>query len=81
MDGKFDGTDGKGVKMIGGLAIAEYEGSPRRYGPRPTEPSGPNRAGLPSAQSLLASPSVGPPRPGYAQVHSLTACQKKNSQL
>lgn len=49
-------------RVIGGLPIAEYEGSPRRYGPRPLE-----SPGLPSAQSLLSSPSVFPPRPGFPQ--------------
>jgi hypothetical protein len=58
-------------RVIGGLPIAEYEGSPRRYGPRPTESQSPLlhnvHTGLPSAESLLSSPSVFPPRPGFPQ--------------
>ncbi|XP_065335662.1 uncharacterized protein LOC135936677 isoform X9 [Cloeon dipterum] len=64
-------------RVIGGLPIAEYEGSPRRYGPRQLSdspssqqqqtPTGPLIQGLPSAQSLLSSPSVFPPRPGFPQ--------------
>ncbi|XP_059490399.1 amyloid-beta A4 precursor protein-binding family A member 2-like isoform X7 [Neocloeon triangulifer] len=64
-------------RVIGGLPIAEYEGSPRRYGPRQLSdspssqqqqtPTGPLISGLPSAQSLLSSPSVFPPRPGFPQ--------------
>ncbi|KAF4514237.1 UNVERIFIED_CONTAM: hypothetical protein B566_EDAN019516, partial [Ephemera danica] len=53
-------------RVIGGLPIAEYEGSPRRYGPRPPESSAASLL-LPSAQSLLSSPSVFPPRPGFPQ--------------
>jgi len=64
-------------RVIGGLPIAEYEGSPRRYGPRqssdspqhhsPQGQTGPLISGLPSAQSLLSSPTVFPPRPGFPQ--------------
>ncbi|XP_031336886.1 uncharacterized protein LOC116166167 isoform X2 [Photinus pyralis] len=53
------------AKVIGSLPIAVYEGSPRRYGPRPVETG--THPQLPSAQSLLASPSVYPPRPGFPQ--------------
>ncbi|KAF5297250.1 hypothetical protein FQR65_LT10022 [Abscondita terminalis] len=53
------------AKVIGSLPIAVYEGSPKRYGPRQVE-SG-THPQLPSAQSLLASPSVYPPRPGFPQ--------------
>ncbi|XP_075216616.1 uncharacterized protein LOC142321950 isoform X2 [Lycorma delicatula] len=55
-------VDSKVARVIGGLPIAEYEGSPRRYGPRP-----PENPVLPSAHSLLASPSVYIPRPGFPQ--------------
>lgn len=55
-------------RVIGGLPIAEYEGSPRRYGPRaPDSPLLHGVPALPSAQSLLSSPSVFPPRPGFPQ--------------
>ncbi|KAK5639301.1 hypothetical protein RI129_011793 [Pyrocoelia pectoralis] len=53
------------AKVIGSLPIAVYEGSPRRYGPRQVETG--THPQLPSAQSLLASPSVYPPRPGFPQ--------------
>lgn len=53
------------AKVIGSLPIAVYEGSPRRYGPRYVETG--THPQLPSAQSLLASPSVYPPRPGFPQ--------------
>ncbi|XP_054277413.1 protein lin-10-like isoform X4 [Macrosteles quadrilineatus] len=56
------GGGGKVPRVIGGLPIAEYEGSPRRYGPRQSE-----NPVLPSAHSLLASPSVYLPRPGFPQ--------------
>uniref|UniRef100_A0A1B6C7Z7 Protein lin-10 n=2 Tax=Clastoptera arizonana TaxID=38151 RepID=A0A1B6C7Z7_9HEMI len=52
----------KVARVIGSLPIAEYEGSPRRYGPRQSE-----NPVLPSAHSLLASPSVYIPRPGFPQ--------------
>lgn len=54
------------TKVIGNLPIAVYEGSPRRYGPRQID-SNCSHPQLPSAQSLLASPSVYPPRPGFPQ--------------
>lgn len=62
----------KGPKVIGGLPIAEYDGSPRRYWPRHSETSqnAPHPT-LPSAHSLLSSPSVYPPRPGFPQVSAL----------
>lgn len=50
--------DGKTQRVIGGLPIADYEGSPRRYGPK--QP--------PSALTLLSSPSFYSPRPGFPQV-------------
>ncbi|KAJ8872408.1 hypothetical protein PR048_026012 [Dryococelus australis] len=50
----------KVARIIGSLPIAEYEGSPRRYGPRQLDASQSHPV-LPSAQSLLASPSVYPP--------------------
>ncbi|XP_076262524.1 uncharacterized protein LOC143197738 isoform X19 [Rhynchophorus ferrugineus] len=56
----------KVTKVIGSLPIAVYEGSPRRYGPRQTGTNS-SHIQLPSAQSLLASPSVYPPRPGFPQ--------------
>ncbi|XP_067013612.2 uncharacterized protein [Anabrus simplex] len=56
----------KVTRVIGNLPIAEYEGSPRRYGPRQLDVSQSHPV-LPSAQSLLASPSVYPPRPGFPQ--------------
>lgn len=56
----------KVTKVIGNLPIAVYEGSPRRYGPRQMETNC-THPQLPSAQSLLASPSVYPPRPGFPQ--------------
>ncbi|XP_050313972.1 uncharacterized protein LOC126748651 isoform X4 [Anthonomus grandis grandis] len=63
----IDSND-KVAKVIGGLPIAVYEGSPRRYGPRQTQTNNSNsHMQLPSAQSLLASPSVYPPRPGFPQ--------------
>lgn len=54
------------AKVIGNLPIAVYEGSPRRYGPRQPDQNC-THPQLPSAQSLLASPSVYPPRPGFPQ--------------
>lgn len=54
------------TKVIGNLPIAVYEGSPRRYGVRHTE-NNCSHPQLPSAQSLLASPSIYPPRPGFPQ--------------
>lgn len=66
----------KGSRIIGGLPIADYEGSPRRYGPRQGESSGshgPSHPTLPSAHSLLSSPSLLTPRPGFPQV-LLLAC-------
>lgn len=59
--------DNKVTKVIGNLPIAVYEGSPRRYGPRHVETSNQSHPTLPSAHSLLASPSVYPPRPGFPQ--------------
>ncbi|XP_066158919.1 uncharacterized protein [Euwallacea fornicatus] len=56
----------KVTKVIGNLPIAVYEGSPKRYGPRQTGTNN-SHMQLPSAQSLLASPSVYPPRPGFPQ--------------
>ena len=50
--------NGKAQRVIGGLPIADYEGSPRRYGPK--QP--------PSAVTLLSSPSFYSPRPGFPQV-------------
>ncbi|XP_018325575.1 amyloid-beta A4 precursor protein-binding family A member 2-like isoform X8 [Agrilus planipennis] len=55
----------KATTMIGNLPIAVYEGSPKRYGPRHVETN--SHPQLPSAQSLLASPSVCLPRPGFPQ--------------
>lgn len=49
--------NGKAQRVIGGLPIADYEGSPRRYGPK--QP--------PSAVTLLSSPSFYTPRPGFPQ--------------
>ncbi|XP_024083399.1 uncharacterized protein LOC106671833 isoform X2 [Cimex lectularius] len=49
--------NGKTQRVIGGLPIADYEGSPRRYGPK--QP--------PSAVTLLSSPSFYAPRPGFPQ--------------
>lgn len=54
------------TKVIGNLPIAVYEGSPRRYGVRHSD-NNCSHPQLPSAQSLLASPSVYPPRPGFPQ--------------
>ncbi|XP_072402772.1 uncharacterized protein [Diabrotica undecimpunctata] len=56
----------KVTKVIGNLPIAVYEGSPRRYGQRHSDTNY-SHPQLPSAQSLLASPSVYPPRPGFPQ--------------
>ncbi|CAH1392846.1 unnamed protein product [Nezara viridula] len=50
-------VNGKAQRVIGGLPIADYEGSPRRYGPK--QP--------PSAVTLLSSPSFYTPRPGFPQ--------------
>lgn len=61
-----DNDSEKVTKVIGNLPIAVYEGSPRRYGQRHVE-NNCSRPQLPSAQSLLASPSVYPPRPGFPQ--------------
>lgn len=61
-----DNESAKVTKVIGNLPIAVYEGSPRRYGPRQMETNF-THPQLPSAQSLLASPSVYPPRPGFPQ--------------
>lgn len=55
------------TKVIGNLPIAVYEGSPRRYGMRHHVENNCSHPQLPSAQSLLASPSVYPPRPGFPQ--------------
>ncbi|GLH03249.1 Uncharacterized protein GBIM_09189 [Gryllus bimaculatus] len=56
---------GRVARVIGTVPIAEYEGSPRRYGPRPAD--APAHPVLPSAHSLLSSPSTYPPRPGFPQ--------------
>lgn len=56
-------SDNKVAEIIGNLPIAVYEGSPRRYGIRQVE----NFNQLPSAHSLLGSPSVYRPRPGFPQ--------------
>lgn len=67
---KFNSSDtdsDKVTKVIGNLPIAVYEGSPRRYGQRHVESNNCSHPQLPSAQSLLASPSVYPPRPGFPQ--------------
>ncbi|KAL3290159.1 hypothetical protein HHI36_023521 [Cryptolaemus montrouzieri] len=56
----------KVTKVIGNLPIAVYEGSPRRYGLRHVENNYPHTQ-IPSAQNLMASPSVYPPRPGFPQ--------------
>lgn len=61
-----DTDSDKVTKVIGNLPIAVYEGSPRRYGQRHMD-SNCSHPQLPSAQSLLASPSVYPPRPGFPQ--------------
>ncbi|XP_060529602.1 amyloid-beta A4 precursor protein-binding family A member 2-like [Cylas formicarius] len=61
-----DTDSDKVTKVIGSLPIAVYEGSPRRYGPRLLDTGG-SHMQLPSAQSLLASPSVYSPRPGFPQ--------------
>lgn len=58
--------DNKITKVIGNLPIAVYEGSPKRYGLRHID-SVKSHPVLPSAHSLLASPSVYPPRPGFPQ--------------
>ncbi|XP_044764668.1 uncharacterized protein LOC123321277 isoform X2 [Coccinella septempunctata] len=55
----------KVTKVIGSLPIAVYEGSPRRYGIRPVENN--FHSQLPSAQSLIASSNIYPPRPGFPQ--------------
>ena len=47
------------LHVIGSLPIAEYEGSPRRYGLRTNENMIP---------TLLSSPSFAIPRPGFPQV-------------
>ena len=47
------------LHVIGSLPIAEYEGSPRRYGLRTSESVIP---------TLLASPTFSVPRPGFPQV-------------
>lgn len=81
MDGKLpqDVEACKSPKIIGGLPIAEYEGSPRRYGPRHLETNqNANHPLLPSAHSLLASPSVYPPRPGFPQVRYRYGLQSEN---
>lgn len=59
-----DNDSEKVTKVIGNLPIAVYEGSPRRYGQKHMD-NNCSRPQLPSAQSLLASPSVYPPRPGF----------------
>lgn len=66
-DDMFSTTESDQVaKVIGNLPIAVYDGSPRRYGVRHVE-NNCTHPQLPSAQSLLASPSVYPPRPGFPQ--------------
>lgn len=61
----------------GGLQIADYEGSPRRFGT--TVHSSSNQTPLsiqqqsasnrpPNAKTLLTSPSMFPPRPGFPKV-------------
>jgi amyloid beta (A4) precursor protein-binding family A protein 1 (X11) len=71
-------TDSEKVtKVIGNLPIAVYEGSPRRYGPRQMETNF-SHPQLPSAQSLLASPSVYPPRPGFPQRVVFTPSPNEN---
>ncbi|XP_034239647.1 uncharacterized protein LOC117644366 isoform X11 [Thrips palmi] len=70
LGGNRSSSSRKGSRIIGGLPIADYEGSPRRYGPRQGESSGshgPSHPTLPSAHSLLSSPSLLTPRPGFPQ--------------
>ncbi|XP_059618782.1 protein lin-10-like isoform X2 [Phlebotomus argentipes] len=62
-----DGTSSPGsgsrvAKVIGGLPIAEYEGSPRRFGNVQYDSPGANRG-----RNVLASPAMFPPRPGFPQ--------------
>lgn len=66
LDETPESESSKITKVIGNLPIAVYEGSPRRYGPRHVD-SMQSHPTLPSAHSLLASPSVYPPRPGFPQ--------------
>lgn len=71
LGGNRSAASRKGSRIIGGLPIADYEGSPRRYGPRQGESGGshgPSHPTLPSAHSLLSSPSLLTPRPGFPQV-------------
>jgi len=73
-----DGDESSKVaRVIGNLPIAEYEGSPRRYGVRQTDSPQCSSASeqptnvhptLVSAHSLLGSPSIYSPRPGFPQV-------------
>lgn len=60
-------VENKITKVIGNLPIAVYEGSPKRYGLRHADNVQSQHPALPSAHSLLASPSVYPPRPGFPQ--------------
>ncbi|XP_044741320.1 uncharacterized protein LOC123302467 isoform X6 [Chrysoperla carnea] len=72
----------KVAQMIGNLPIAVYEGSPRRYGPRqPETNTQSNHPTLPSAHSLLASPSVYPPRPGFPQRVVTTPSENEPQQM
>nr|XP_018911707.1 PREDICTED: uncharacterized protein LOC109040282 isoform X3 [Bemisia tabaci] len=71
--GSSDTDCSKVARIIGNLPIAEYEGSPRRYGlyQRSSSEKSNNCTGicqpLPTARSLLASPSAYLPRPGFPQ--------------
>ncbi|XP_055680912.1 uncharacterized protein LOC129788691 [Lutzomyia longipalpis] len=56
------GVNNRVTKVIGNLPIAEYEGSPRRFGNIQYD-SPVNRAG----RNVLASPALFPPRPGFPQ--------------
>uniref|UniRef100_A0A336LLL3 CSON012280 protein n=1 Tax=Culicoides sonorensis TaxID=179676 RepID=A0A336LLL3_CULSO len=53
---------GNTQKMIGGLQIADYEGSPRRFGSNATDH---RQRSSNNKTSYISSPSMFPPRPGF----------------
>lgn len=72
-------------KNTGNLPIAEYEGSPRRFGNYQQElphhqyaytaqaKAQPNTDRPPSSRKMLTSPTLFPPRPGFPKVCLVTS--------
>merc|ERR1739842_126817 len=72
-----DSTQGSPHKVtkIGNVPIAEYEGSPRRYGPRPS----PNATSPKTVTQPHHGPPPRPPRPGFPKRVSGSDDSKRDS--